>query len=250
MTAIPATSTDPIPRPGSAPDMERRPDPKEVRIAPSILSADFANFAEGAGACVHGGADWLHIDVMDGHFVPNLTFGPDVVRALRPRFPNIPLDVHLMVAKPYDWIEHFAAAGADLITVHAEATPHLQRTLAAIRAVGCKAGVALNPATPPALLQYVLDDVDLVLVMTVNPGFGGQKFLPAAGDKVGDLARLREQEGACYLISVDGGVDDKTSPHLVRDGADILVAGSFVFHAPGGPPAGIASLRRAAASAI
>jgi ribulose-phosphate 3-epimerase len=218
----------------------------DVRISPSMLSADFANFSEGAGLCVHGGADWLHFDVMDGHFVPNLTFGPELVRALRPLFPNTPFDVHLMVERPYDYVETFAAAGADLITVHAEAAPHLQRTLAAIRSCGRRAGVALNPATPPSLLTYVLDDVDLVLVMTVNPGFGGQKFLPAAGDKVGDLARLREQEGASFLISVDGGVDDKTAPGLARDGADVLVAGSFIFHAEGGPANGIADLRAAA----
>lgn len=218
----------------------------DVRISPSLLSADFANFADGAGLCIDGGADWLHFDVMDGHFVPNLTFGPELVRALRPLFPNTPFDVHLMVERPYDYVETFAAAGADLITVHAEAAPHLQRTLAAIRACGCRSGVALNPATPPSLLTYVLDDVDLVLVMTVNPGFGGQKFLPAAGDKVGDLVRLREQEGASFLISVDGGVDDKTAPGLVREGADVLVAGSFVFHAEDGPAHGIAALRAAA----
>lgn len=230
----------------SLPGMERLAQ-GHVRVAPSLLSADFANFAEGAGACVHGGADWLHFDVMDGHFVPNLTFGPELVRALRHRFPNTPFDVHLMVERPYDYVETFAAAGADLITVHAEAAPHLQRTLAAIRATGRRAGVALNPATPPELLTYVLDDVDLVLVMTVNPGFGGQKFLPAAGDKVGDLARLREQEGASFLISVDGGVDGRTAPGLVRDGADVLVAGSYVFHHDAGPPAGVAALRAAAA---
>jgi ribulose-phosphate 3-epimerase len=190
----------------------------------------------------------IHFDVMDGHFVPNLSFGADLVRALRPQFSSTPFDVHLMVERPYDHVEVFAAAGADVITVHAEATPHLQRTLAAIRAVGRRAGVALNPATPPELLTYVLDDVDLVLVMTVNPGFGGQKFLPAAGDKVGDVARLREQEGASFLISVDGGVDDRTTPGLVRDGADVLVAGSYVFHHPAaGPAGGIAALRAAAA---
>lgn len=216
-----------------------------VRVSPSLLASDFGAFAEGAAACVHGGTDWLHFDVMDGHFVPNLTFGADLVRALRPRFPNTPFDVHLMVEKPYEHIETFAAAGADVITVHAEATVHLQRTLAAIRATGRRAGVALNPATPPSALTYVVDDIDLVLVMTVNPGFGGQKFLPSAGDKVGDLAKLREQEGASFLISVDGGVDERTTPHLVGEGADVLVAGSFVFHHANGVPGGIAALRAA-----
>jgi ribulose-phosphate 3-epimerase len=231
----------------STPAMDRLPE-GQVRVSPSLLAADFAHFAEGASACVHAGADWLHFDVMDGHFVPNLSFGPDLVRALRPLYPNTPFDVHLMVERPYDLVEVFAAAGADLITVHVEATPHLQRTLAAIRACGRLAGIALNPATHPDTLRYVLDDIDLVLVMTVNPGFGGQKFLPAAGDKVADLARLREQEGASFLISVDGGVDDRTAPGLVRDGADVLVAGSYIFHHPqGGISGGMAALRAAAA---
>jgi ribulose-phosphate 3-epimerase len=230
----------------SMPAMERLPE-RQVRVAPSLLAADFANFGEGAASCVHGGADWLHFDIMDGNFVPNLSFGAELVRAMRPLFPHTPFDVHLMVQRPFDYVETFAAAGADLITVHAEATPHLQRNLAAIRACGRRAGVALNPATSPEVLSYVVDDIDLVLVMTVNPGFGGQKFLPSAGDKVGDLARMRDREGASFLISVDGGVDDRTAPGLVRDGADVLVAGSFVFHDSGGPAGGIAALRLAAA---
>ena len=231
--------------PASLPDMHRLPS-GQIRVSPSLLAADFAHFADGAMACVHGGADWLHFDVMDGHFVPNLTFGAELVRALRPLLPNTTFDVHLMVEKPYDYIEAFAAAGADVITVHAEAAPHLQRTLAAIRALGRRAGVALNPATSPDVLTYVWDDLDYVLVMTVNPGFGGQKFLPAAGDKVGDLAQLRDREGGSFLIGVDGGVDARTAPGLVRDGADVLIAGSFVFHAQGGPGSGIAALRAAA----
>lgn len=231
------------PQPFDPGAMERRAGP--VRISASLLASDWTRFGEQAAACAHAGADWLHLDVMDGHFVPSLSFGADLVRALRPAL-SLPFDVHLMVERPYDHIETFAAAGANCLTVHAEATPHLQRTLAAIRAVGCKAGVALNPATPLECLSYVLDDVDLVLVMTVNPGFGGQKFLPATGDKVEDLALLREREGAKFLISADGGVDDRTAPGLVHNGVDALVAGTFVFDHPLGIPGGIAALRQAA----
>ncbi|GAB4458092.1 MAG: ribulose-phosphate 3-epimerase [Armatimonadaceae bacterium] len=231
-------------RPASVPPMFRLPS-GNIRVAPSLLSADFGAFADGATQCVEGGADWLHFDVMDGRYIPNLTFGAGLVKALRPRFPDVPFDVHLMVENPDNYLETFAEAGADLITVHIEATTHLQRTLAAIRKLGRRAGVALNPATPPEWLSYVLDDLDLVLVMTVNPGFGGQKFLPVAGDKVAELARIREQEGASFLISVDGGVDERTAPGLIRDGADVLVAGSFVFGHPEGVSGGIQALRRA-----
>ena len=230
---------------GERVSMERLND-GQIRVAPSLLAADFARFGEEAAIAVKGGADWLHFDIMDGHYVPNLSFSADLVHALRPAFPDIPFDVHLMVMEPDKRLEAFAQAGADLITIHVEAAVHLQRTLAAIRALGCRAGVALNPATSPETLRYVWDDIDLVLVMTVNPGFGGQKFLPAAGKKVADLARLRDERKAKFLISVDGGVDDQTIPQLARDGADVFVAGSFVFHhKDDGPAGGIAALRRA-----
>ena len=213
-----------------------------VKIAPSILSADFAILAEQIARVEEGGADLLHVDVMDGHFVPNLTIGPVVVEAIRKRT-RLPLDVHLMITAPERYLPAFAAAGADLLTVHAEACPHLQRTLAQIRELGAKAGVALNPATPPGPLEYVLDDLDLVLVMSVNPGFGGQAFIPSAYPKVRALKTLLGRRPV--EISVDGGVKIEHAGPLVAHGASVLVAGSAIFGAPD-PGEAVHRLRSAA----
>ena len=198
----------------------------EILIAPSILSADFARLGEEVAALEAGGADWVHVDVMDGHFVPNITIGPPVVAALRP-LTRLPLDVHLMIAPADPYIARFAEAGADVITVHAEAGPHLHRSLGAIRALGVKAGVALNPATPAAAVAEVLDMVDLVLVMTVNPGFGGQSFIAAVLDKVAEVRAMIGERPV--RIEVDGGITPETAGPAAAAGADILVAGSAVF---------------------
>ena len=201
---------------------------RNMVIAPSLLSADFARLAEEVAAVKAAGADWLHVDVMDGHFVPNITIGPLVVKALR-KVTDLTLDVHLMIENPDQYIQDFADAGADIITVHAEACTHLHRTLGAIRATGKRAGVALNPHTPPDVLAYVTDLVDMVLVMSVNPGFGGQKFIPGVLDKVQLIREMLEASGVEADIQIDGGITDVTAPMAREAGVNALVAGSYVF---------------------
>ena len=217
--------------------------PAPIKIAPSILSADFGRLADDVRAVEAAGADWIHVDVMDGRFVPNITLGPIVVRAVR-NATSLPVDVHLMIVEPERYVAAFAEAGADVISVHAEACPHLQRVLRQIRDLGKKAGVVLNPHTTEDVLRYVLDDVDLVLVMSVNPGFGGQAFLPQVLPKVRAIRAMLDQSGRDVALEVDGGVTTETLPALVEAGARVFVAGSSVFGKPD-LAAAIAALRAA-----
>ena len=215
--------------------------PKPPRVAPSILAADFARLGDEVRAVSEAGADYLHVDVMDGHFVPNITIGPAVVKALRP-FSDKPFDVHLMISPADPFIADFAEAGADILTVHPEAGPHLHRTLQLIKSKGLRAGVSLNPGTPAEAVDYVLDAVDLVLVMCVNPGYGGQSFIPAALDKIKALRRKIDTAGRPIEIEVDGGINAETAPLVVAAGADVLVAGTAVFR--GGPEEYAANIAR------
>lgn len=215
-----------------------------IRIAPSVLSADFGRLGDQVAQAEEAGADWIHVDVMDGRFVPNLTIGPVVVEAIR-RYTRLPLDVHLMVADPDPLIRPFRESGADRISVHVEACPHLHRTLFRIRELGAAPGVALNPHTPPEMVEWVLECVDTVVVMTVDPGSGGQEFLPGMLPKVRRLARLREERGLRFELEVDGGVDPQTGLRAAEAGATVLVAGKFVYRHPEGVAAALEALRRA-----
>lgn len=222
--------------------------PHPVEIAPSILAADFASLGEGIRAVERGGATLLHVDVMDGHFVPNISIGVPVVASLR-KATRLPLDVHLMIENPEQYIPLFAEAGADMISVHQEATAHLDRALAMIRDHGCKPGAVINPATPVSMLSEVLGSVDHVLVMSVNPGFGGQKFIPGALEKIRQLKLTRERYNLAFRIEVDGGVGPENVADLVRSGAEILVAGTSIFHTPD-PAEAVRAMKQMAGGAL
>ncbi len=201
---------------------------QKTKIAPSILSADFASLGADVAAIAAAGADYIHVDVMDGHFVPNISFGAAVMKSIKP-YTDIPFDVHLMISPVDAYIEDFAKAGADIITIHAEATPHFHRTLQLIKSFNVKAGISLNPATPISVIENVMDMVDLVLIMSVNPGFGGQKFILNALDKISDVRKMIDAQGRKIDLEVDGGVNEETAKLVVQAGADVLVAGTAAF---------------------
>jgi ribulose-phosphate 3-epimerase len=223
--------------------MERR-----IRIAPSILSADFAALGAAIAAAEQGGADLIHVDVMDGHFVPNITIGPPVVKSIR-NVTRLPLDVHLMITDPDRYAESFADAGADMLSVHVEVLPHLHRSISLIKGLGVKAGVVLNPSTPAVAIEEIAGDVDFVLVMSVNPGFGGQKFIPSSLQKIGRVRAMLDRAGNRAPIEIDGGIDLSNIARVVDAGVEIIVAGSAIFHTPD-PAAATKALKDAAAASI
>jgi len=216
----------------------------QVKIAPSILSADFTRLGQEVAEAKAGGADYIHVDVMDGHFVPNITIGPLVVKAVR-RATSLPLDVHLMIEAPERYLSDFCDAGANGLTVHVETCPHLHRTIQQIKDLGCRAGVTLNPSTPPSSLEEILPYVDLVLVMTVNPGFGGQSFIEGTLSKIRRVRAMLDELGSEAELEVDGGIDEETTPLVVKAGATVLVAGSAIFGAEGELADAIARIRKA-----
>lgn len=219
---------------------------KPIRIAPSLLSADFSKLGDEVAMCVAGGADWLHVDVMDGQFVPNLTFGSKVISTVR-KLTTLPLDVHLMVVEPEKYFDDFAKAGANVLTIHVEAAPHLHRQLQRIRELGCLAGVALNPATPLESIREAIPYIDLLLVMSVNPGFGGQEFIPSSVDKIARARAMLDEARSKAALEVDGGINRQTLELTRRAGADTFVAGNAIFSAKG-PQQEIAALRSAGAA--